>query len=103
MTSFLATPLVTKGRAVGILAVDNGPSGRPLAPADADLLFTVGNQIAGAVEGARLYREIEAQNRTLEQRVAQRTTELARATAEAQEARAGPSRPTRPRAPSWPP
>jgi signal transduction histidine kinase/DNA-binding response OmpR family regulator len=88
VTSFLATPLVTKGRAVGILAVDNGLTRRPIASADADLLFTVGNQIAGAVEGARLYREIEAQNRTLEQRVAQRTTELARATAEAQEARA---------------
>ncbi|HEU5314954.1 MAG TPA: response regulator [Chloroflexota bacterium] len=88
VTAFLGAPLVTKGRSVGVLAVDNGLTGRPLAPADADLLFTVANQIAGAVEGARLYQEIEAQNRTLEQRVQQRTHELALATTEAQEARA---------------
>jgi signal transduction histidine kinase len=88
VSSFLGTPLITKGRRVGILAVDNGLTRRPIATADADLLFTIGNQIATAVESARLYRQIESQNRTLEQRVAQRTEELARATAEAQEARA---------------
>jgi signal transduction histidine kinase/DNA-binding response OmpR family regulator len=88
VTSFLGAPLVTKGRAVGVLAVDNGLSGRPLAPADAELVFTVAHQIAAAVDAARLYQKIEAQNRTLEQRVQQRTHELALATAEAEEARA---------------
>src|SRR5205823_2559120 len=88
VTSFLGTPLVTHGRKIGILAVDNGLTGRPIAPAEAPLLFTVGNLIASVVESARLYREIEAQNRTLEQRVQQRTAELAQATSEAQQARA---------------
>ncbi|MGH7321208.1 MAG: response regulator [Candidatus Rokuibacteriota bacterium] len=87
-TSVLGTPLVSKGRRVGVLAVDNGLNGPPVTEAEADLLFTVGSQIASAVEGALLLREIEAQNRMLELRVQQRTAELARATAAAQEARA---------------
>jgi signal transduction histidine kinase len=80
--------MISKGRSVGILAVDSAASERPIAAADADLLFTVGNQIASAVENVRLYQQIEAQNRTLEERVRQRTVELARATAEAEQARA---------------
>jgi signal transduction histidine kinase len=88
VTSYLGTPLVTKGRTVGILAVDNRLSGRDVEPGDGPLLFTVGNLIAGAVDNARLYAEIEAHNRDLERRVDQRTEELARATAEAQAARA---------------
>ena len=88
VTSFLGTPLVAKGRTVGILAVDNRLSGRQVEPGDGPLLFTVGNLIASAVENARLYAEIEAHNRELERRVEERTEELARATAEAQAARA---------------
>ncbi len=88
MTSFLGTPLMSKGRRVGIMVVDNCLTGRPIPQSDADLLFTVGNQIATAVDNARLYQQIEAQNRTLEQRVQQRTRELAQATAEAEQARA---------------
>ena len=79
---------MTKGRRVGVLTVDNGASGQPVTDAEADLLFTIGSQIASAVESAQLYQEVEAQRRTLEVRVQQRTSELARATAEAQEARA---------------
>jgi signal transduction histidine kinase/DNA-binding response OmpR family regulator/HPt (histidine-containing phosphotransfer) domain-containing protein len=88
----LGTPLVTKGRRVGILAVDHGPAGPAVTDEAADLLFTIGNQIASAVESAQLYQEVEAQRRTLERRVQQRTSELARATAEAQEARAAAER-----------
>ena len=90
--SFLATPLVSKGRRVGVLGVDSGRAGPAATDAAADLLFTVGSQIASAVEGALLLREIEAQNRMLELRVQQRTAELARATGEAQEARAAADR-----------
>jgi signal transduction histidine kinase len=73
---------------VGVLVADNGLSGRRISEADAGLLLTVGNEIASAVDNARLYQEVEAQNRMLEQRVHQRTTELARAMAEAEQARA---------------
>jgi signal transduction histidine kinase len=86
--SFLGTPLQTKGRTVGVLAVDNRLSGRELERSIAPLLYTVGNLLAAAVENARLYGEIEAQNRELEERVARRTAQLAEATEEAQAARA---------------
>ncbi len=86
--SFLGTPLITKGRTVGVLAVDNRDSGREVARAAGPLLYTLGNLIASAIETARLYGEIEAQNRELEARVEERTRELALATGEAEEARA---------------
>jgi signal transduction histidine kinase len=87
-TSFLGTPLVTKGRSVGLLAVDNRLSGRGVERSMGPLLFTLGNLLAAAVENARLYGEIEEQNRELEARVARRTAQLADATEEAQAARA---------------
>jgi signal transduction histidine kinase len=85
VTSFLGTPLVTKDRTLGILAVDNRLSGRAVLPGDGPLLYTVGNLIAGAIENARLYAEVEDQKAILERRVAERTADLveARAVAEA--------------------
>lgn len=87
VTAFLGTPLVTKGRAVGILAVDNRLSGREVEPGDGPLLYTVGNIIGAAIENARLYAEVETQNRELEARVAQRTKALADSMEEAMVAR----------------
>ena len=81
VTSFLGTPLVTKGRTVGILAVDNRLSGRDVERGMGPLLFTVGNLLAAAIENARLYAELET-------RVAVRTAQLAEATEEAHAARA---------------
>jgi signal transduction histidine kinase len=88
VTSFLGTPLVAKGRTVGILAVDNRLSGRNVEPGDGPLLFTVGNLIAAAVENSRLYEAVEEQNRDLEDRVHRRTEQLADAVEVAQAARA---------------
>jgi signal transduction histidine kinase/CheY-like chemotaxis protein/HPt (histidine-containing phosphotransfer) domain-containing protein len=90
--SLLGAPMITKSRRVGILAVDNGVSGTPVTAAASDLLFTIGSQIAAAVESAQLYREVEAQRQTLEVRVQERTAALARATEEAHEARAAAER-----------
>jgi len=88
VTSFLGTPLVTKARTVGVLAVDNRLSGRDVSPNDGPLLYTLGSLIGGAIENARLYAEVEAQKAELERRVAQRTAALAGAIEEAQAARA---------------
>jgi signal transduction histidine kinase len=88
VTSFLGTPLITQGRTVGVLAVDNRLTGRDLERSAGPLLFTVGNLIAGAIERARLYGEIEADRRDLEMRVSRRTEQLAKAVEEAQDARA---------------
>jgi signal transduction histidine kinase len=87
VTSFLGTPLVSKGRTVGVLAVDNQATKRDVRPGDGPLLYTVGSLIAAAIENARLYGEVEAQNDALEQRVAERTAALALAIEEAQAAR----------------
>jgi signal transduction histidine kinase len=87
VSSFLGTPLVSKGRPVGILAVDNRVSGRDVRPGDGPLLYTVGSLIAAAIENARLYAEVETQKEALEQRVVERTAALASAIEEAQAAR----------------
>ena len=83
--SFLGTPLVTKGRIVGILAVDNGLTGRDVQPGDGPLLYTVGSLIAAGIDNARLFAELADERSALERRVAERTADLvdARAAAEA--------------------
>ena len=83
--SFLGTPLVTKGRIVGILAVDNGLTGRDVQPGDGPLLYTVGSLIAAGIDNARLFAELAEERSALERRVAERTADLvdARAAAEA--------------------
>ncbi len=83
--AFLAVPLIAQGRTVGLLAVDNALTGRPLLETSQDLLSTVGAQIASAVDSAQVYQ-------TLEQRVAARTVELADATQVAEQARAAAER-----------
>ena len=85
---FVGTPLVTQGRTVGILGVDDRRAGRGVDAGDGPVLYTVGNLIAGALESARMTAELEAQNRLLEERVAERTQALVGALAEAQDARA---------------
>ena len=87
-TGYVGTPLVTQGRVVGVLVVDDRRSGRELEAADGPLLYTVGSLFAGAIESARLYEELRAQNRVLEQRVAERTQDLLVAMSQAHEARA---------------
>ncbi len=81
-SSFIATPLITKGRRVGVFAVDNALTGRPLDMQAGSLLMTLGRQVAGAIEIADLHSHVEAQNRTLEQRVADRTAALEQAKGE---------------------
>ena len=92
VTSFLGTPLVTKGRTVGILAVDNRLTGRDVAPGDGPLLYTVGSLLAGGIENARLYAELEEQKAALERRVAERTADLVEARAAAEAANESKSR-----------
>ncbi len=85
ISSFLGTPLVTKGRTVGVLAVDNRVSGRDVQPGDGPLLYTVGSLIAGGIENARLFAALDDERAALERRVTERTAALvdARLAAEA--------------------
>ena len=92
VTSFLGTPLVTKGRTVGVLAVDNRLTGRDVQPGDGPLLYTVGSLLAGGIENARLYAELEEQKDALERRVTERTAALVEARAAAEAANESKSR-----------
>jgi signal transduction histidine kinase len=83
----VGTPLVTQGRVVGVLLVADARDGRALETEDGPLLYTVGSLLAGGLESARLHAALEAQNRALETRVAERTRELLEAMTDAQEAR----------------
>ncbi len=70
--SFLVVPLLAKGKHLGVLIIDNALTERPISENAYDLLFTIGSQIASAVDSARLYE-------TLERRVELRTAERAHA------------------------
>jgi PAS domain S-box-containing protein len=77
--AFVAVPLLTQGRPVGYLGLDNAVTGRPIPETIQDLLSTIGAQIAAAIDRARVYQ-------TLERRVEERTAALAAATHRAEEA-----------------
>ena len=68
-SAFLAVPLSTQGKVLGVLIVDNALTGKTIPQSAVELLLTVGSEIAAAVESLRLYT-------TLEQRVAERTSDL---------------------------
>jgi signal transduction histidine kinase len=86
-SGFVGTPLLTQGRCVGVLLVDDRRASRDLRAGDGPLLYTVASLFAGAIESTRLYAQLEAHNRALEQRVAERTADLVDAMAEADAAR----------------
>jgi len=55
----LYVPLIAKDTLVGILAIGDSRSGNPYTKDDRLMLLTLANQIAIAVENARLYEELE--------------------------------------------
>ncbi len=56
LVSFIGTPLMSKGKVVGALALGTKKK-RTFTQDDLDLLFSIGNVIGIAVENARLYKE----------------------------------------------
>ncbi len=83
---FANVPLVVEGGAIGVLGVDRKHSRRPLEPATLELLQHFAAQAAVAIENARLYEEVGRYAATLEERVQERTRELAAANQQLQEA-----------------
>jgi signal transduction histidine kinase len=62
--AFASVPLLAKGKAIGLITVDNQISGRPITEADIGFLNLLANQAALAIENSRLYgnlQEINAQ------------------------------------------
>ncbi|MDI9569958.1 MAG: ATP-binding protein [Pseudomonadota bacterium] len=80
--SALILPMFSKERLIGILDLGQKKSGELYAHEDVELLATLANQSATALENARMYDELENLNRELERKVEARTADLRQALAE---------------------
>jgi PAS domain S-box-containing protein len=69
---FIIVPLVAGDRAIGVASADNKPTRRPITPVNVELFTLVCQQLATALEEARLY----AEGRAREDEVAARNREL---------------------------
>jgi signal transduction histidine kinase/putative methionine-R-sulfoxide reductase with GAF domain len=58
-TSMLMVPLVARGQVIGALGLFNTRSDRLYSPREIDLCQTMANHLAGGVENARLYTEVQ--------------------------------------------
>jgi two-component system NtrC family sensor kinase len=72
-------PMLSHERLLGMIALGDKKSGELLVYEDMELLTTIANQVATAIENARSYEEIEKLNLELERKVAQRTASLRKA------------------------
>jgi HD-GYP domain-containing protein (c-di-GMP phosphodiesterase class II) len=56
----MAVPLISRGKAIGALVADRKGDSLSISPADRDLVMTFSNQIAIALENAKLYEDLRA-------------------------------------------
>jgi signal transduction histidine kinase/GAF domain-containing protein len=82
--AYACHPLLATGRVIGTLSFGTKTRSR-FSPQDLDLMKTVADQVAVAMERMRLLREVERSRDELETRVAVRTAELAEANTQLQE------------------
>ncbi len=75
LRSYVAAPIQLGGTTVGFLSVDSAQPGQ-FASDDARRLETFASHAATALENARLYERLRDHAETLEERVAERTTQL---------------------------
>jgi len=78
----LVIPLPAREGLAGLIALGQKRSGQLFVDEDLELLTTIANQAATAIENAQSYEALVALNRDLEQRVAARTADLREALAE---------------------
>lgn len=75
----LVIPLPAREGLTGMIALGQKRSGELFVDEDLELLSTIANQAATAIENAQSYEALEALNFDLEQKVAERTAALSRA------------------------
>ncbi|MBP8980467.1 MAG: GAF domain-containing protein [Syntrophobacterales bacterium] len=78
----LILPMYSKDKLIGILNLGQKKSGELYVHEDLELLATLANQSATALENARMYEELARLNRELERKVEERTADLRQALAE---------------------
>jgi len=81
--SFVVAPIQTQHEILGYLSADK--SSEPCTQEDLELLKTVVSQVGGAMENARVYKELEILTKSLEERVQNRTKALQEAIERLQE------------------
>ncbi|MBE9230113.1 GAF domain-containing protein, partial [Phormidium sp. LEGE 05292] len=74
--SILCTPLLDRGKLAGILYLENNLAIGAFTPERVETLQIIAAQAAISIENAQLYEQLEDYNRTLEQKVEERTKEL---------------------------
>ncbi|HBB18392.1 MAG TPA: hypothetical protein DCZ97_15850 [Syntrophus sp. (in: bacteria)] len=77
--ALLVIPLPGREGLTGMIALGQKRSGELFVDEDLELLSTIANQAATAIENAQSYEALEALNRDLEQKVTERTAALRRA------------------------
>ena len=80
--SILCTPLLNQGKLDGILYLENNLAIGAFTSERVETLKIIAAQAAISIENANLYEKLEDYNRTLEQKVEDRTAQLAQANAE---------------------
>jgi PAS domain S-box-containing protein len=63
---FIVAPLIAGDRVIGVASADNKTTRRPITPANVELFTLVSQQLATALEEARLYAEVERKSAELE-------------------------------------
>jgi two-component system sensor histidine kinase HydH len=63
--AFASIPLIAKGKSIGLIAVDNHLTERPITAADIGFLNLLANQAALAIENSRLYSNLQESNTLL--------------------------------------
>ena len=86
-TAVLLVPIKLGGTILGVLGVAHNEDRPAFGQKEERVLQTIADFAAIAIQNVRLYRSVEDYSRTLEQKVEQRTAELAEATRRAEEAR----------------
>ena len=76
LSASLLLPLMFRGHPIGVLALGRKRSGHVFTSDDIELLRTLANQAAIAVQNARSYEALEELTRDLDAKVKQRTEEL---------------------------
>ncbi|MBU4305574.1 MAG: GAF domain-containing sensor histidine kinase [Candidatus Omnitrophica bacterium] len=79
VASFVIVPIVIKEKVEGYIFVGNTTLYHYVSEGDIDSLFILSNQLAVALENARLYEELKRSHDDLEIRVQERTKELGEA------------------------